>query len=120
MYADEVNHLKYGTRRKRMEEFVRNRITALRMNKGVSEYQMGYDLGRSRGFINNISSGKAMPSMKEFFSICEYFGITPMDFFDTEHEDPALTGKAVEEVRSLDDDDVLLILTLIKRIKGRK
>lgn len=36
--------------------FVRERITKLRMQKGVSEYQMSYDLGHSRGYINNISS----------------------------------------------------------------
>ena len=35
---------------------VRERITKLRMQKGVSEYQMSYDLGHSRGYINNISS----------------------------------------------------------------
>ena len=35
--------------------FVRERITQLRMAKGVSEYKMSYDLGHSRGYINNIS-----------------------------------------------------------------
>jgi hypothetical protein len=39
-------------------EFVRERITQLRIQKGVSEYKMSYDLGHSRGYINNISSGK--------------------------------------------------------------
>ena len=42
-------------------EFVRERITQLRMQKGVSEYKMSYDLGHSRGYINNISSGKSLP-----------------------------------------------------------
>ena len=51
--------------------FVRNRITALRMQKEVSEYQMSYDLGHSRGYINNISSGKSLPSLAELFAICE-------------------------------------------------
>lgn len=50
-----------------LEEFVRNRITQLRLDKGVSEYQMSYDLGHSRGYIYNISSGKSLPSMTEFF-----------------------------------------------------
>ena len=36
--------------------FVRERITQLRLQKGVSEYKMSYDLGHSRGYINNISS----------------------------------------------------------------
>ena len=48
--------------------FVRDRITQLRLSKGVSEYQMSYDLGHSRGYVNNISSGKALPSMGEFFA----------------------------------------------------
>ena len=100
-----------------MDEFVRNRITQLRLAKGVSEYQMSYDLGHSRGYINNISSRKSMPSMMEFFAICDYFGITPQAFFDTEHDDPALVEKAIDEIRQLNDEDVLLVLTLINRIR---
>ena len=45
------------------EEFIRNRITELRLRRGVSEYQMSYDLGHSRGYVYNISSGKALPPM---------------------------------------------------------
>jgi transcriptional regulator with XRE-family HTH domain len=100
-----------------MEEFVRNRITQLRLNRGLSEYQLSYELGHSRGYINNISSGKSLPSMNEFFSICEYFGITPAEFFDTDHSNPELLSKFMEEAHSLNDDDLLLMLTLIKRIK---
>lgn len=43
------------------ESFVRERITQLRLRKGVSEYRMSYDLGHSRGYVHNISSGKALP-----------------------------------------------------------
>lgn len=100
-----------------MEEFVRNRITQLRINKGLSEYQLSYDLGHSRGYINNISSGKSLPSLSEFFSICDYFHITPTEFFDTRHANPELLSKAIEELKELDDEDMLLILTIIKRIK---
>ena len=39
-----------------IEQFVRNRITQLRLQKDVSEYQMSYDLGHSRSYINNITS----------------------------------------------------------------
>lgn len=100
-----------------MEDFVRTRITQLRLNKGLSEYQLSYDLGHSRGYINNITSGKSLPSMSEFFSICNYFQITPIEFFDSEHSNPELLNKAIEEIHSLNDEDMLLILTLIKRIK---
>ena len=53
-----------------MENYVRSRITQLRIYKGISEYQLSYDFGHSRGYINNITSGKSLPSMSEFFSIC--------------------------------------------------
>lgn len=100
-----------------MEEFVRNRITQLRINKGISEYQLSYDLGHSRGYINNISSGKSLPSMSEFFAICDYFNISPVDFFDDKHSNPVLLSKAISELQSLNDEDMLLILTIINRLK---
>ncbi len=103
-----------------MEEYVRKRITQLRLSKGISEYKLSYDLGHSRGYINNISSGKTLPSMSEFFYICEYFGITPSDFFDNEHSDPVLLSEIIKEIRTLEDDDLLLILTIVKRLKKQR
>ena len=52
------------------EDFIRERITELRMRKNVSERCMSLDMGHSEGYINHITSGKAMPSMIEFFEIC--------------------------------------------------
>jgi transcriptional regulator with XRE-family HTH domain len=101
-------------------QFVRDRITQLRIAKGVSEYQMSYDLGHSRSYINNISSGKSMPSLVEFFAICDYFEITPQAFFDSGHKSPALAEKAIDEIRRMDDEDVLMILTLINRMNREK
>lgn len=46
------------------EEFIRNRITELRLKKGISEYQLSLELGQNRGYIQAISSGRALPSMK--------------------------------------------------------
>lgn len=98
------------------EDFVRDRITQLRLRKGVSEYQMSYDLGHSRGYIYNISSGKALPPLKEFFAICDYFGLTPQEFFDEEAENPELIKKAVEGMRQLDESDMLMLLGFINRL----
>ena len=98
-----------------LEQFVRNRITQLRLQKGVSEYQMSYDLGRSRGYINNISSGKSLPSMSEFLSICEYFNISPKNFFDDKLEYPALITKLQDKVSSLQSSDLLFLINLIDR-----
>lgn len=98
------------------EEFVKNRITQLRLNKGVSEYQMSYDLGHSRGYVYNISSGKALPPLKEFFAICDYFEITPQQFFDEGMQNPELIQKAIEGMRQLDAEDITVLLEIISRM----
>lgn len=97
-------------------DFIRKRITQLRLQKGVSEYQMSYDLGHSRSYIQNISSGKSLPPMAEFLQICEYFGITPGQFFDASLERPALLQTAIEELEKLDADDIMLMIGYIRRL----
>ena len=101
------------------EKFVRERITQLRLQKGVSEYQMSYDLGHSRGYIYNISSEKSLPPLKEFFAICDYFGITPLEFFDDGVKQPELIQKAVEGLKNLNDSDILMILGHITRLQPK-
>ena len=97
-------------------EFVRERITQLRLQKGVSEYKMSYDLGHSRGYINNISSGKTLPSMTEFFSICDYFGITPVEFFNAHVPNPKLMNETLCKLEQLNEDDLELTLRNIERL----
>lgn len=102
------------------ESFVRERITQLRLRKGVSEYRMSYDLGHSRGYVHTISSGKALPPMKEFFAICDYFGLTPQQFFDEGTQNPELIQKAVAGMKQLDETDLLMLLGLINRLLEKK
>ena len=96
--------------------FVRERITQLRIQKDVSEYKMSYDLGHSRGYINNISSGKTLPSMTEFFAICDYFGISPIEFFNIKSVNPKLSRTIIEALDQLNEEDLQLTLTNIKRL----
>jgi len=74
---------------------LRDRISQLRIQKGVSEYQMSLELGHSRGYIQNISSGKSLPSVEGLFEICDYFEIT--------REKDAI-NTALEIIRKLDSD----------------
>lgn len=100
------------------DDFIRERITQLRIKKGVSEYQMSYDLGHSRGYIYNISSGKVLPPMKEFLSICNYFEITPQQFFDESTSTPELIQKAIDGMRQLSESDLIMLLGFINRLKN--
>jgi transcriptional regulator with XRE-family HTH domain len=101
-------------------KLVRERITQLRLQKGVSEYKMSYDLGHCKGYINNISSGKALPSMAEFFAICDYFDVTPIDFFNTEIKNPKQFDSIFEKLNALSESDLKLIESLIDRLTESK
>lgn len=97
-------------------QYIRERITQLRMHKGVSEYKMSYDLGHSRGYINNISSGKTLPSMAEFLAICEYFEITPEQFFQTNSPNPSGSNDLIKEIAKLSTKDLQLLQAVVQRL----
>lgn len=54
--------------------------------------------------------------MKEFFAICEYFELTPQQFFDEGTQNPELIQKAVNGMKQLNEDDMLMLLGIINRL----
>lgn len=98
------------------EQFIRDRISKLRTQKGVSEYKMSLDLGHSKGYIQSITSGRAMPSMSEFLSICNYFEITPKDFFDEGDKYPFLVNRIKNSSLLISDDDLNILIPLVDRL----
>ena len=64
------------------EKSFAERLCQLRVQKAVSARDMSLSIGQNPGYINSIETGKALPSMSNFFYICNYLDITPMDFFD--------------------------------------
>lgn len=83
------------------EDFIL-RLSRLRTAKGVSARDMSLSIGQNPGYINNIESGKAMPRMNSFFYICEYLGITPREFFDTDVQHPEEMRELIENLKKLD------------------
>ena len=99
------------------ENFIRNRITQLRLKKQVSEYKMSLELGHSKSYIQSISSGRSLPSMPEFLYICDYFNITPRAFFDEDNEEPALLQMLMQEAAELREEDLRLLLSIAERMR---
>lgn len=98
------------------EKFVRERITQLRMERGVSEYQMSLELGQSKSYIQGITSGKNMPSFKQLLNIADYLDISLSEFFDDGHNDSLAFINAVNGLRKLSDSDIMTINQVIQRI----
>ncbi|MCR5294694.1 MAG: helix-turn-helix domain-containing protein [Lachnospiraceae bacterium] len=77
------------------------RISQLRIEKGVSARDMSLTLGLSETYINRIENGKMMPSMPVFFEICDYFAIEPNEFFLTRQNPSAELLNAFRRLNSL-------------------
>ena len=100
------------------EQFIRDRISSLRQEKQISERKMSLDLGHSTSYIRSITSGRALPSMSEFLYICEYLGVTPMEFFNEERKTTLAQQKAIEHIYSMSDEDIRLLIGFIERMKA--
>jgi Predicted transcriptional regulators len=97
-------------------EMFAERLSKLRINKGVSARNMSLSLGQSADYINRIESSKAFPSMQAFFNICEYLEITPSDFFNMELSSPKSVNDMIGSIDKLDEDTRKLLLELIKKL----
>lgn len=96
------------------------RLAQLRAKKGVSARDMSLSLGQNAGYINNIESGKALPSMGNFFYICEYLDITPSAFFDINSDNPKELLQLIQKLKKLDENQLTSISTLVDGIIGSR
>ena len=98
-------------------EFVRSRITELRIAKGVSEHRMGLDLDKCGSYIRGITSGRALPSLGELFNICAYFNMTPADFFAPLAATDTPLAKLIKRLQSWSDEDIAKMIALADMIE---
>lgn len=96
------------------------RLAKLRLNQGVSARDMSLSIGLSENYINGIENGKNYPSMTAFFYICEFLGITPQEFFDTESTAPTKANELLEIAKSLPTDQLDMLIGLAKGLKNSK
>lgn len=98
-------------------KLTQERIAALCIAKDVSERQVSHDLGHSDGYLNSITTGRALPSMREFFYICEYFDLTPQEFFEEGTTDPVLFRDIIMDLKHLDAKQLEHLSALLKTIQ---
>lgn len=101
------------------EKFISDRITELRLKKNVSEYRMSLDLGHSNSYIRSITSGRSLPSMYEFLYMCDYLGITPKEFFDSEIENPEKVERLHQLSKNMPDDDLDILIATAQRLNKK-
>lgn len=100
-------------------EWFRQRLTELRIRKGVSARDMSLSLGQSESYINKIENKRTLPSLTGFFYICEYFEITPQEFFDSGRSDPRQASELLQEWEKLKPEYADHLLHIVKAINKK-
>ena len=98
-----------------IQEFSK-RLAELRIAKGVSARDMSLSIGQATGYINNIENCKNFPSMTQFFYICDYLGITPKQFFDTDINS-AKQNELLDAVSGISSEQLDTLIALAKGLK---
>ena len=98
------------------EEMFPTRLAELRTRKCVSARDMSLSIGQNPGYINNIETGKALPSMSAFFFICDFLGITPQEFFDTDAKDPEAIRAIIGNLKKLDENQLQNIAFIVEAL----
>lgn len=96
------------------EEMFPIRLAQLRNKKGISARDMSLSIGQNPGYINNIETGKALPSMAAFFFICDFLEITPQEFFDNESPYPEEIRIIASNLKKLNINQLQSISTIVK------
>lgn len=97
-----------------IEEKFAERLSQLRLAKGVSARDMSLSIGQSAGYINNIENKNNLPSMTAFFYICEYLGISPKDFFDFDNKKPEKLNEIMLYLKQIDNEQLNNLIGIIK------
>ena len=93
------------------EIYVRDRIIELVDEKGVSDREASLGSGLSEGCINALRNHTKKPEgITSLLGICDYFGITPAEFFTPGFEKPIYALETLDSIES----------TIRKYKKGRK
>lgn len=96
------------------------RLAQLRLQKNISARDLSLSIGQSESYINKIENSGAMPSMAVFFYICEYFKITPAQFFEFEVKAPGKLNDVVENLKLLGPEQLDHVNTIIIDVLGNR
>ncbi len=98
------------------KNFIGERISKLREAKKLSASRLSKDLGQNKDYIAHIERGDSLPSFDVLENICQYFGLTMSDFFDTKTEYPVQYQELMKELDKLDSQELEKIIEVVRLI----
>ena len=104
-----------------MEELkvLSHRVNMIRLARNVSQTDMAKEIGVSQTNLSNMEAGRTAITVQNLFKIQKVLGCKMADFFvdfDGETEEASDKNKVSAQKSSLELEDALNILKLLKRV----
>ena len=98
--------------------FIGERVTTLRLAKGISEYSLSKNIGKCNNYINKVSSGTITPTIPTLSLICDFFGITLSQFFQDEstYVSP-VAAQVASRLPALNEEQLQSLLVIIQSME---
>ena len=102
------------------DKFIRARVLNLIAARNLSDRATSLSLGLNENYINKYRKGDPVyPSVDVLLNICEFFKITPAEFFEPALDDPISARAVYEELKRIGNDRIEQILKLFSVIDGQ-
>ncbi|MBQ7339755.1 MAG: helix-turn-helix transcriptional regulator [Clostridia bacterium] len=102
------------------KNYVKERYAKIRLAHNISARKLSFELGQSSEYINQIETGKSMPSLEGLFNFCDYFKISLGEFFEQSMKFPVEYKKIIQELDKMDVLELKQIEDLLKLINSKK
>lgn len=96
------------------KSFFAQRLYTLRKEHNISAREMSLAMGQNSSYINRIENKITLPSMQGFFYICDFFRISPQEFFDSKTKYPMTLRTTVKMLNQLDEQELEAINLLLQ------
>lgn len=81
------------------------RLKKLRIQKGLTQEELGERTDLSKGYISQVERDLASPSMETFFNILQVLGCEPKDFFDQKSSEQQILYTKEDQTLYEETDD---------------
>ena len=98
------------------KSYIKERYAKIRLAHNISARKLSLELGQSTEYINQIESGKNMPSVEGLINFCNYFDISIGEFFEEKFNIPVEYSAIIEELNKMDSIAIKQVYELLKLI----
>lgn len=100
------------------ENFV-YRIMQLQKQNNLNDHELSRLLGYKANNMNKIINFVSLPRMEKFFELCDFFNISPEEFFRYNDEDPKWTDQTFKRLQNLNEEE-RKIIDYIRIIRNKR